>query len=475
MRTLPFTLCRPVACGRAALALALAGAACGAVAAGFQINESSASGLGAAYAGAAALAEDASTLWSNPAGLSRLQGRQALGVLHLISPSIKFSNEASAAAAGQPLGSNGGDAGNLKAVPNLYLALPLGPTLNAGVGVSAPWGLVTEYDDTFIGRFQATRSSIKTINVNPAIAWKVSPSTALGLGLNYQRIDAEFNNRVNYAGALLGAAAANGVLPGSATFSALAQATSGLESQASVKGNDSAFGWNLGVLWDLAPSMRLGAHYRSRVKYTVDGDVHFTNPALPTIPSPALAATASALAAGVNKAVLFDSRVTAAVTLPSIVNLTWVGSLGSQWQLMADLQWTEWSTVQNLRFERAGGALLQDTPENFRDAWKVAVGTAFRPGGAWSLRGGLAWDQTPVRDAFRTPRLPDADRLWFTVGGHYASTGPFRFDWGLAYIHNRGAHIDKSGDPANAGAYGRLNGRYRNASVIASGQVGYRF
>ena len=403
MRKLPVNPYLCVACSPTALAMALAVSSGGAAAAGFQLNESSASGLGAAYAGAAAVAEDASTLWNNPAGLSRLQGRQAVGVLHLISPSIKFGNDASAAAAGQPLGDNGGDAGQLKAVPNLYLALPLGPALSAGLGVSAPWGLVTEYDDTFIGRFQATRSSIQTINVNPAIAWKTAPGLSLGLGLNYQRIEAEFNNRVNYSGALLGAAAANGVQPGSATFGALAQATPGLESVASVKGNDSAFGWNLGVLWDAAPGVRVGAHYRSRVKYTVDGDVRFTNPALPNIASPALAATAGALAGGVNRAALFDSRVTAAVTLPSIVNLSCVGNLGRQWELMADLQWTEWSTIQNLRFVRADGTVLQDTPENFRDSWKVAVGTAYKPGGAWMLRGGLAWDQTPVRDAYRTP------------------------------------------------------------------------
>lgn len=457
------------------LALALTGAGGAAFGAGFQLNESSASGLGLASAGGAALAEDASTMWNNPAGLSRLQGRQAVGVLHLIRPSIKFSDHASVAAAAQPLGDNGGDAGGLNVVPNLYLALPVGPGVSAGLGVSAPWGLVTEYDDTFIGRFQATRSSIRTINVNPGVSWKAGPSVALGFGLNYQRIDAEFNNQLNYSAALLNAAAAHGIQPGTATFGAIAQATAGLASQASVKGKDDAFGWNVGVLWDVAPQMRLGAHYRSRIRYRIDGDVRFTNPALPALASPALAATVDALANGVGRAALFDSPVTAEVTLPAIANLTWVGSIGSAWDLMADLQWTEWSTIQNLRFVRTNGTVLQDTPENFRDSVKVAVGAAYRPGGPWLLRGGLAWDQTPVRDAYRTPRLPDADRLWLTFGGQYALDKALRLDWGLAYIHSRTSDIDKSGDPPSVAAYGRLNGSYKSATVVVSAQVGYSF
>ena len=459
----------------AILALALDLAAGGAAASGFQLNESSASGLGIASAGGAALAEDASTVWTNPAGLSRLQQRQAVGVLHLIRPSIKFSDRASVAAAGQPLGDNGGDAGGLNAVPDLYLALPVSPAVSVGLGVSAPWGLVTEYEDSFIGRFQATRSSIRTINVNPGVGWKVLPSVALGLGLNYQRIDAEFNNWVNYSAALLNAAAAQGVSPGTATFGAIAQSTPGLASTASVKGRDGAFGWNVGALWDLAPQARLGAHYRSRIRYRIDGDVRFTNPALPAIASPALAATVGALATGVNRAALFDSPVTAEVTLPAIANLTWVGRIASQWGLMADLQWTEWSTIQNLRFVRTNGTVLQDTPENFKDSWKVAVGATFRPGGPWLLRGGAAWDQTPVRDAYRTPRLPDADRLWLTFGGQYAFDPKLRLDWGLAYIHSRNADIDKSGDPASTAAYGRLNGSYKGATVVVSAQVGYSF
>ncbi len=460
---------------RAVCTLALAVAGGPAAAAGFQLNESSASGLGSAFAGGAAAAEDTAMLWTNPAGLTRLPRMQVAGALHLVRPSIKFSNGASAAATSQPLGDDGGDAGGLNLVPNLYLAVPLGAGFAAGVGVTAPWGLKTEYDDSFIGRFQATRSSIRTVNVNPGIAWKPAAPVSLGFGLNVQRLDAEFNNLVNYSAALLSAAVKNGIAPGSATFTAIAQATPALASRASVKGHDTGYGWNAGLLWDLGADSRLGLHYRSPVRYKVAGDVHFENPALPAIESPTLAATVGALAAGVNAAALYDSGVTADVKIPAIANLSFVGAVGGGWSVMADLQWTQWSTIQNLRFVRADGSTLQDTPENFRDAWKLAVGTAWRTGGPWTLRGGLAWDQTPARDEFRTPRLPDSDRTWLAAGAQYAFDPQLQLDFGLAYLFGRKGSIDKSGDPANAAAYGRLEGHYTNRTLIVSGQLSYSF
>jgi len=462
---------------RIALAAALVSSIGGgpaAQAAGFQLNESSASGLGNAFAGGAAAAEDASTLWSNVAGLSRLRGRQAVLALHLITPTIRFKDGGSLAAPGQPvLGTLGGDAGGLNVVPNAYLVLPLSPALTAGVGFTAPWGLVTEYDRSWIGRFQATRSSIQTLNINPGIAWQLSPGVSLGLGLNAQRMLAEFNNQVNYSGALLQAAGAAGLAP--ATIGALATATAGLESRASVKGSDNAWGWNIGALWALDAGSRVGLHYRSAVTYTIAGQVAFSHPALPAIANPALAGAAAGLDAALKASVLADGAVHSRVKLPAIVNLSYVGGLGPRWTLMADAQWTQWSTIQELAFIRADGTVLQRTPEAFKDSWKLALGVNYRPGGAWLWRGGLAFDQTPVRDAYRTPRLPDAHRTWL-AGGVQRALGPtMTLDLGAAYLFARRAGIDSSVHlPASQGA-GVLRGRYDNHTVIVSGQLGLLF
>ncbi len=468
---------RPAAATLATIALAAVAAP--AFGAGFALQENSGSGLGNAYAGGAAAAEDASTVWSNAAGMARLGRSQVAGALNLIQPSLKFENANSAAAAQQPLGGDGGNAGSLAAVPNLYFTMPIASQWTAGIGLNAPFGLTSEYDAGWIGRFQGLKSDLTTINVNPALAWRPLPTLALGIGLNYQYLDATFTSNANYSAALLSAAAANGITPGSPTFNAIAQATPGLQSNVEVSGDDSAWGWNLGVLFDLTPDHRIGAHYRSAMKYTMSGQVNFANPALPSLP-PALAGIVGQLAAGVNAQLLYDSGVTSQIKLPEIVNLSYFGRLDERWDLMADVQYTGWSSIQQLTFKRSDGSLLQSTTENFDDAWRFAVGVNYRHNANWLFRGGLAYDQSPVQDGFRTVRLPDADRTWLAGGARYQFNPQLWLDIGAAYIWVRSAGIDdigssNFGQPPSAAASGRVNGSYDNYTVILSGQLTYAF
>ena len=403
------------------------------VAAAFQLNESSASGLGTAFAGGAAAAEDATILWSNAAGMSRIRELQVVGAIHLIKPSIKFRNESSVAAtlpAPQPLGGEGGDAGGVNVVPNLYFIAPIGPQWSVGLGLNSPFGLVTEYDGDWIGRFQAIKSSIKTINVNPAVAWKPMPRVSVGLGLNYQRIDAEFTNKIPPA------------------------AISGLDSTAVVEGADSAWGWNAGVLWALDDKTRAGAHYRSSIDYHITGTVKSSNPVI---------------------AAAFNSDITSDVKLPAILNLSYFATLNERWDVMADAQWTQWSTIQTLSFVRASGTVLSSTPENFKDTWKIAIGTHYRYNSAWLLRGGIAFDQSPVNDVDRTPRLPDADRTWLALGAQYRVSQNVTIDAGAAYVLVKKATINNVGSAPGAPVNGRLAGHYDSNTLIASGQVTYSF
>ena len=426
-----------------------------ALAAGFQLNENSASGLGNAFAGGAAVAEDASTLWSNAAGMSRIRTAQVVGALHLVKPSIKFHDEGSSAALAQPLGGDGGDAGGMNYVPNFYLVVPISEAWSAGVGVNAPWGLVTDYDAGWIGRFQADKSSIKTINLNPAVSWKPASNVALGLGLNLQRIEAEFTNQVNYSAALVQGS-------GGTLNPAL---VAGLESGARVKGADNAWGWNVGVLWDIDANSRVGAQYRSAMKFHIAGDVTFTNPTVP-VPLP------PALIAGVN-AQLASGAITSEVELPPIVNLSYFRTLDSRWDIMADAQWTGWSSIESLTFVRSNGNVLQSTPENFKDAWKLAVGANYRYDASWMFRGGLAYDKSPVQTAYMTPRLPDAARTWLTGGLQYKANPKLTFDFGAGYVWVKTATIDSNA--GNTAAYARLKGNYSDNVVILSGQVVYSF
>jgi long-chain fatty acid transport protein len=432
-----------------------------AFAAGFLLNENSTSGLGTAFAAGAAAAEDATTLWSNAAGISRIRSKQAAGALHLIKPSIKFANDGSAAALGQPLGGNGGDAGGINVVPNLYAVVPINAQWSAGIGLNAPWGLVTEYDDGWIGRFQAIKSSIKTINVNPAVSWRPTNNLAVGLGLNFQRIEAEFTNQVNYTAAILQAAALAGIPVNPANVA-------GLESRARVEGSDNAWGWNVGVLFDIDADSRVGASYRSPIKYKITGDATFQHPAAPLAPPP--------LVAGVN-AQLADTAIASDVKLPAIVNLSYFHRLNAQWDVMVDAQWTGWSTIKDLTFVRNNGSVLQTTPENFKDTWKFALGAHYRLDANWTLRAGVALDKSPVQTADRTPRLPDADRTWLTGGVQYRLNPQATLDFGAGYIWVKNAAIDSnpSGAPAATAAFGRLRGSYDANVVLLSGQITYTF
>jgi len=454
----------------------LAIAAAPALGAGFALQENSASGLGNAYAGGAAVADDATTLWSNAAGMARLPTGQFAGALNFIWPSIEFRNAGSVAALQQPLGGDGGNAGGLNVVPNLYLSWPIDRQWSVGLGVNAPFGLKTEYDDGWIGRFQGLKSEIKTINVNPAVSWKPMDSLSFGLGANYQHIDATFTSNANYSAALLAAAGCSGPNADPQTCAAIAQATPGLQSNVEVTGSDAAWGWNLGVLVELTPDHRIGAQYRSALKYDVGGRVDFDNPGLPAGLPPSL----QGLAAAVNTQLLYDSDIRSSIKLPEIVNISYFGRLNARWDLMADVQYTGWSSIQTLTFTRSNGSPLQTTTEDFRNAWRVALGANYRHDAQWLLRGGLAYDQTPVQDGSRTVRLPDSNRTWLALGARYTPDPKWWVDVGAAYIWVKSGSIDEIGSsnfgqPPSAASSGRVAGSYDNNVFVLSAQVTFAF
>ncbi len=470
--TTPFSRSRiAAAVGMVALALGAGQVS----AAGFALQENSGSGLGNAYAGGAASAEDAATLWSNVAGISKIKTNQVVGAINLIQPSFKFSNGASLPAAQQPLGGDGGNAGSLNVVPNLYLVVPINKEWTFGLGVNAPFGLVDEYDNGWIGRYQALKSDIKTMNINPAVSWQVTDNVAIGAGANYQQIKATLTSNVNYSGALaqaLGQAIAGGKIPPSVAQPFLAS-TMGLDADANINGDDSAWGWNAGILVDLDKNNRFGLAWRSGIKYNnISGNVSVTPPPAPTLPSP-IAPVYALLSTAVN-AQLPSGGVKAEIELPGIANFSWFGHVADRWDVMADVQWTQWSKIQNLTFVSNTGAVVGNTPENFQDAWRYSLGATYHYGDSWLFRGGVAYDQSPVQDAFRNPRLPDNDRTWLTAGAQYRMKDPdLRFDMGLAYIWVKDASIND-----NAGStpsYGLINGTYNNSVIVVSGQVTYSF
>lgn len=371
---------------RLALGLALTGCVNLAQAAGFALIEQNASGLGNAYAGQAAAATDASTIFFNPAGMTYLPDRQVVVAGHLIKPQAEFSGTVSPDIGG----GNGGDAGSLALVPNAYFAYRLTPDVHLGMGLTAPFGLSTKYDPDWIGRTHAIDATIETVNLNPSMAWRVSETLSVGAGLNLQTIEVELTS----SGGALGTI--------------------------KVKGDDHAWGYNLGALWQPAPSTRVGLAYRSEVDYTLEGQVSFSGNALA------------------------NGDVVADATMPASASLSLFHRLSESIDLLADVTWTGWSAFEELRVVRTNGDVLIDTPQNWHDSLRYSVGMNYRASDAWSFRGGVAYDESPVSDAFRTPRIPDESRTWIAFGAQYQLSRQSVIDVGYAHLFVKDAYLDKT-------------------------------
>jgi len=314
----------------------------------------------------------------------------------------------------------GGDGGDWAYVPNLFFTMAINPKLSFGLALNVPFGLKTEYDAGWRGQFTALKSEIKTVNLNPSIAYKISDMVSIGAGFSYQRIEAELTNN---AGA-----------PGISTLTA----------------DDDGYGYNLGLMIQASPTTRIGASYRSKIKYELEGDVTFS------------------VAAAANSGIKADLEV------PDSFSVSLFQTLGSSWELMADLTWTGWSSVQQLQVVRTTGAgagtTLTTLQFQWDDTWRYGVGANYKLNPQTKFRFGVAFDQTPTNDTYRTPRLPDQDRTWAAFGVQWRPSKAGILDFGYAHEFIKDASINNS-----QGAAGQLVGTFKNQADIFSIQYSHSF
>ncbi len=418
-------------------ALILGMGATGAHASGFQLLEQNASGLGNAYAGSAAVAENASTIFYNPAGMTRLPGVNISGGVNAIRPSFKFDDNGSTGPGGMPLGNNnGGDAGSTGIVPNLYASWELTPEWFVGLGIGAPFGLMTEYDDDWVGRYHSRKFEIQSVNVNPSVAYKVSDRLSIGAGLNWTYLDAEYKRAVPMA------------------FAGPAGPLIFPDAGAQVNMRGEGWGWNVGLLYDITPDTTVGLSYRSQVKINADGHTKLSDvPAFAPLPTRVDASTT--------------------VKLPDTAILSLSHNLNSKWQLLADVSWTGWSSIKSLDIDN-GPVLGEDSLDlKFRDTWRVAFGANYHMNQAWTFKAGVAWDQSPIRDATHRPTsLPDNDRIWASLGAQYRFNDQTTIDVGYAHLFVKSTDIDNTTDTAKKG---NVRGSYSSDANLLGVQVSYRF
>lgn len=401
-------------------------------AAGFALSEQNASGLGNAYAGAAAVAEDASTIFFNPAGMTYLEGSQIVGALHLIRTTGDFDNRNSQPAGVQPLGNEGGDFGSLAAIPNFYYKQDINDQLKVGIGMGTPFGLKTEYDKNWLGRFQALKSELKTVNLNPSLAWRLSEQWSFGFGISAMWAQAELTSAVN-----LGATA----------------------STINNKGKDWGFGYNLGAIYQITPDTRLGLAYRSKVEQHLKGDARSPFTALNGVPGSTL-----------------NTDITADLTLPETLSLSSFSRLDDHWDLLADITWTRWSQFQTLSILRDNGSntLIGSTQEHWNNTLRYSVGLNYRYSDSIKLRTGVAYDQEAIDNDRRTSRIPGNDRLWLSFGASWQYSPQTRLDAGYAHLFIKEASIyDDQRTPAPS--KGLIDGKYDGSADILSLQFTHQF
>jgi long-chain fatty acid transport protein len=422
--------------------------------AAFGIAENSALGIGNAFAGGAASAEDASTIWFNPAGMTRIKGNQLVIGGHLIAPSFDFDNKGSSTALGAPIVADGSnDGGRFAVVPNFYYVHSLSNDLKVGVGINAPFGLATKYDSDWVGKYQAIESEIVTINVNPSIAMQVTPNLSVGFGVSIQYIDATLNNKIDFTSicfAVSAGATTCGGVPGSTTNDGFAH----------LEADDISYGFNLGLLYNTSEKTRVGLSYRSEIKHDLEGDADFT---IPT----AVATGFGPLSAGIS-ATFSNTNIDVQPDLPASMSLSIHHQWSSHVAVMADATWVGWSSVPNLtiKFENP---LLADSVEELRlkDNIRLSVGATYTTDGPWTFRTGFAYDEGAARNAAtRSSRFPDNDRYWLTFGASYQLNESMSIDTGYAHIFVPDTKINRIG-----GSTSLLLGEYESDADILSAQL----
>jgi long-chain fatty acid transport protein len=428
-----------------------------AMGAGFALIEQSVSGLGNAYAGGAAGAEDATTIFYNPAGLTRLDGQEMILGVHIISPTAKFHNEGSTHVTGAPLtGGNGGNGGVTVLLPNLYYSKKFSDRLSMGIGINSPFGLATNYDEGWVGRYHALESKVMTVNINPSIAYKITEQLSVGAGFSAQYLRARLSKAIDF-GTLdaIGAFIPLGIPAG-----ALGLAPQSSDGFVSLEGESWGMTYNLGLLFELTKNTRIGAAYRSRVEHTLRGDADYKD-----------------VPAGLAPAPLFkDGEAEASVTLPDSFSVSVFHQLNTKWMIMADFTWTNWSLFDELVVDADNPYQDNDvTVENWQDNYRYSIGVTYMPIKELALRAGTAYDTSAVESKeYRTPRIPDSDRIWAALGAGYRLSKMLSFDIGYAHLFVNDPEIDKDAVDDDM-LRGGLKGSYGADVDIVSAQLNLTF
>ncbi|MBI6618270.1 MULTISPECIES: OmpP1/FadL family transporter [Pseudomonas] len=402
-------------------------------ASGFALNEQSISGMGTGFAGRSSSADDASTVFGNPAGMSRLKREQVTGGFAVIDASTDIND-----ASGTRSGTNDGDMVPFTGVPMGYYVKPIDDQWAFGLGVYAPFGLITDYENSFQGRNFGSKSEVKVVTFQPTISYAFNDKVSIGFGPTINRISGSLE-------------------------SALTTPFSPNDGNVEIKGDDIGYGYNIGLLVQATDTTRVGLTYHSKVKYKLEGHTE-VNPG---------AGTPGFLLSGDR----YDASLD--ITTPESVDFSVTQEINDAWTVYAGSTWTRWSRLKDITVNNdvtGGGALnpaLFGTiteEQNWHDTWAYAIGTSYQLNKQWVLRTGLTFDQSPANNTDRSPRIPTGDRTIFSLGAGWSPTEDLTIDVAYSYLKEEKVSINRRNALGQA-----YNAEYENSANGFGVGATYRF
>ncbi|MGL4827689.1 MAG: outer membrane protein transport protein [Vibrio sp.] len=401
-------------------------------AAGFQLAEYSATGLGRAYAGEAAMADNASAQWRNPAMLTYLEGTQiSVGAIY-VNPNVDVDGTVKHIdpRIGQTAASSK-DFAHDAVIPNFYLSHQLNEQVVLGFALGTNYGMETDLGTDFAASHFGNQASVITKEANLNIAYQILPQLSIGGGVRYVMGEGHFGATAPAKNALR--------LPQGTTLKYM-------------EGDDTSWGWQVGSAWQINEDHRLGFAYKSEVMMDFEG-------------------YAKGLSYGAYKPGMMS------LALPATAEIASFHQLNEQWAVHASINWTDWSSFKELTavFPEESNLIKS---ENWEDNYRFAIGTTYQYDAKLALRAGVAYDTSAVDDKNRTATIPETDRTWVSLGASYVATPQLTFDTGFTYIFAKDATINEprdASDNLSAMIGGAFNGNVSGNVWLIGVQANYRF
>ena len=421
---------------KTSLALAVGAVSTHSLGNGIAINEQSVSGMGTSFAGRASAVNDASILFGNPAGLSKLERPEVVGGFGLVKANVDI-DDASAE-------THKGDMVPLTPVPFAYYASPIDEKFSWGLGLYVPYALISDYEKSFGGRFKGQYSKVEVVTLQPTLSYQINDRVSVGFGPTINKIKGKLVNK----------------LDNSAAFGTG-------ETKVGIKGDDVAYGFNVGLMVDVTDSLTWGLTYHSKVDYTLEGRTRITNGNGPIFSQ-------------------FNGDYDASLdfTTPETIDTSVTYKLDDQWTLYAGTTFTRWSRLQEIVVENEGTpSLLGMQPIGevseelkWHNTWSYAIGASYQLNPQWVLRTGLAIDPSPAENEHRSVRIPVGNRKVFSVGAGWSPNPDLTIDVAYSYLQESSAKVNQaSKELAGAEIAPGFSAEYNNSAHGLGLQATYRF